>query len=112
MPHERPGPPRSGPFGVSGSHREEAPGTKAQVLPNFRSGPPLSALSDPRSASYTHDTTSGGKGIRVSEPSQVINHLVKTLSVAPHEATSFVEVMHEIVEEQATDDVSVVAPPL
>jgi hypothetical protein len=46
------------------------------------------------------------------EPSQVINHLVRTLGVAVHEATAFAETMHEIVEEQVTDDVSVIAPPL
>jgi hypothetical protein len=48
----------------------------------------------------------------VSESSQVINHLVRSLGVTAHEATNFVEVIHELVEEQVTDDVSVVAPPL
>ena len=46
------------------------------------------------------------------EPSQVINHLVRTLGVTVHEATTFAETIHEIVEEQVTDDVSVIAPPL
>jgi hypothetical protein len=46
------------------------------------------------------------------ESSQVINHLVRTLGVAVHEATAFAETVHEIVEEQVTDDVSVIAPPL
>jgi hypothetical protein len=46
------------------------------------------------------------------EPSQVINHLVRTLGVTVSEATTFAEAMHEIVEEQVTDDVSVIAPPL
>jgi hypothetical protein len=48
----------------------------------------------------------------VVEPSQIVNHLVRSLGVTAHEATSFVEVVHEIVEEQVTDDVSVIAPPL
>ena len=48
----------------------------------------------------------------MTEPSQIINHLVRSLGVPVHEATAFVEVMHEIVEEQVTDDVSVIAPPL
>jgi hypothetical protein len=48
----------------------------------------------------------------VGEPSQIVNHLVRSLGVPAHEASSFVEVMHEIVEEQVTDDVSVIAPPL
>jgi hypothetical protein len=48
----------------------------------------------------------------VTEPSQIINHLVRSLGVPVHEATAFVEVIHEIVEEQITDDVSVIAPPL
>ena len=46
------------------------------------------------------------------ESSQVINHLVRTSGVAVHEATAFVEAVHEIVEEMVTDDVSVIAPPL
>lgn len=46
------------------------------------------------------------------EPSQVINHLVRTLGVTVNEATTFAEAMHEIVEEHVTDDVSVIAPPL
>ena len=46
------------------------------------------------------------------EPSQVINHLVRTLGVTVNEATAFAETVHEIVEEQVTDDVSVIAPPL
>ena len=46
------------------------------------------------------------------EPSQVINHLVRTLGVTVHDATTFAETIHEIVEEQVTDDVSVIAPPL
>jgi hypothetical protein len=46
------------------------------------------------------------------EPSQVINHLVRTLGVTVNEATTFAEAIHEIVEEQVTDDISVIAPPL
>jgi hypothetical protein len=46
------------------------------------------------------------------EPSQVINHLVRTLGVTVNEATAFAETVHEIVEEQVTDDISVIAPPL
>ena len=53
-----------------------------------------------------------GKGTVVGETSQVINHLVRSLGVSAHEATAFIEVVHQIVEEQITDDVSVVAPPL
>ena len=48
----------------------------------------------------------------MEESTQVINHLVRSLGVTVHEATAFVEVVHEIVEEQVTDDVSVLAPPL
>ena len=48
----------------------------------------------------------------MEESTQVINHLVRSLGVSAHEATAFVEVVHEIVEEQVTDDVSVLAPPL
>ena len=43
---------------------------------------------------------------------QIINHLVRSLGVSAHDATAFVEVMQQIVEEQVTDDVSVIAPPL
>src|SRR5919112_5937974 len=46
------------------------------------------------------------------ESSQVTNHLVRTLGVTVHDATAFVEAVHEIVEEQVTDDISVIAPPL
>ena len=46
----------------------------------------------------------------MEESTQVINHLVRSLGVSVHEATAFVEVVHEIVEEQVTDDVSVLAP--
>jgi hypothetical protein len=46
------------------------------------------------------------------EPSQVINHLVRTFGVTVNEATTFAEAIHEIVEEQVTDDISVIAPPL
>ena len=48
----------------------------------------------------------------MGESSQVINHLVRTLGVSAQDATNFVEVIHELVEEQVTDDVTVVAPPL
>ena len=48
----------------------------------------------------------------MGESSQVINHLVRSLGVTPQDATNFVEVIHELVEEQVTDDVTVVAPPL
>jgi len=48
----------------------------------------------------------------VGESAQVINHLVRSLGVPAHEAKAFVEVVHEIVEEHVTDDVSVIAPPL
>jgi hypothetical protein len=46
------------------------------------------------------------------ESSQIINHLVRTTGVTVHEATTFAETVHEIVEELVTDDVSVIAPPL
>ncbi len=46
------------------------------------------------------------------ESSQVINHLVRTLGASVPDATAFVEVMHEVIEEQVTDDISVIAPPL
>ena len=48
----------------------------------------------------------------MADSTQVINHLVRSLGVSAHDATAFVEVIHEIVEEQVTDDVSVIAPPL
>ncbi len=48
----------------------------------------------------------------MSEPSQVINHLVRSVGVTVQEASNFVEAIHELVEEQVTDDVTVVAPPL
>ena len=48
----------------------------------------------------------------MADSTQVINHLVRTLGVSAHDATAFVEVIQEIVEEQVTDDVSVIAPPL
>src|SRR5689334_20986797 len=54
----------------------------------------------------------GPRGGHTMESSQVINHLVRTSGVAVHEATAFVEAVHEIVEEMVTDDVSVIAPPL
>ena len=46
------------------------------------------------------------------EPRKVINHLVRSLGVTAHQATAFIEVVQEIVEEHVTDDVSVLAPPL
>jgi hypothetical protein len=48
----------------------------------------------------------------VEDSTKVINHLVRSLGVAAHHATAFVEVVQEIVEEHVTDDVSVLAPPL
>jgi hypothetical protein len=48
----------------------------------------------------------------VADSTQIINHLVRSLGVSAHDATAFVEVMQELVEEQVTDDVSVIAPPL
>jgi hypothetical protein len=48
----------------------------------------------------------------VTDQTQIINHLVLSVGVSPHDATAFVEVIQEIVEEQVTDDVSVIAPPL
>jgi hypothetical protein len=48
----------------------------------------------------------------MSESTQIINHLVRSLGVTAHDATAFVEVVQELVEEQVTDDVSVIAPPL
>jgi hypothetical protein len=48
----------------------------------------------------------------VADSTQVINHLVRTLAVSVHDATAFVEVIQQIVEEHVTDDVSVIAPPL
>ena len=44
--------------------------------------------------------------------SRIINHLIRTLGVSAHEATAFVEVVQDIVEECVTDDLSVLAPPL
>lgn len=46
------------------------------------------------------------------EHSRVINHLVRTTGASVHDATEFAEVVHELVEELVTDDVSVIAPPL
>ena len=48
----------------------------------------------------------------MADSTQIINHLVRSLAVSAHDATAFVEVMQELVEEQVTDDVSVIAPPL
>jgi hypothetical protein len=48
----------------------------------------------------------------VADSTEIINHLVRTLGVGAHDASAFVEVMQELVEEQVTDDVSVIAPPL
>ena len=48
----------------------------------------------------------------MAESTQIINHLVRSLGVSAHDASAFVEVMQELVEEQVTDDVSVIAPPL
>jgi hypothetical protein len=48
----------------------------------------------------------------VADSTQIINHLVRSLGVSAHDATAFVEVIQEYVEEQVTDDVSVIAPPL
>jgi hypothetical protein len=48
----------------------------------------------------------------VADQTPIINHLVRSLGVSAHDATAFVEVMQEFVEEQVTDDVSVIAPPL
>ena len=48
----------------------------------------------------------------MEDSTKVINHLVRSLGVAAHHATAFVEVVQEIVEEHVTDDVSVLAPPL
>ena len=48
----------------------------------------------------------------MEDPTKVINHLVRSLGVTAHQATAFIEVVQEIVEEHVTDDVSVLAPPL
>src|SRR3954453_13049796 len=48
----------------------------------------------------------------MSESTQIINHLVRSLGISAQEATKFVDAIQEIVEEQVTDDVSVIAPPL
>ena len=48
----------------------------------------------------------------MADSTQIINHIVRSLGVSAHDATAFVEVMQELVEEQVTDDVSVIAPPL
>ena len=48
----------------------------------------------------------------MADSTQVINHLVRSLGVSAHDATAFVEVIQQIVEEHVTDDVSVIAPPL
>ena len=48
----------------------------------------------------------------MEDSTPVINHLVRALGVSAHQATAFIEVVHEIVEEHVTDDVSVLAPPL
>ena len=48
----------------------------------------------------------------MTDQTQIINHLVRAVGVTSHDATAFVDVIQEIVEEQVTDDVSVIAPPL
>ena len=48
----------------------------------------------------------------MEDSTKVINHLVRTLGVTAYQATAFIEVVQEIVEEHVTDDVSVLAPPL
>ena len=48
----------------------------------------------------------------MEDPTKIINHLVRSLGVTAHQATAFIEVVQEIVEEHFTDDVSVLAPPL
>ena len=48
----------------------------------------------------------------MADSTQIINHIARSLGVSAHDATAFVEVMQELVEEQVTDDVSVIAPPL
>lgn len=48
----------------------------------------------------------------MTDQTPIINHLVRSVGVSPHDATAFVEVIQEIVEELVTDDVSVIAPPL
>ncbi len=48
----------------------------------------------------------------MEDSTKVINHLVRSLGVTAHQATAFIEVVQEIVEEHVTDDVSVLAPPL
>ncbi len=48
----------------------------------------------------------------MADQTQVINYLVRAVGVSAHDATAFVEVIQEVVEEQVTDDVSVIAPPL
>ncbi len=48
----------------------------------------------------------------MADQTQIINHLVRAVGVSVHDATAFVEVIQETVEEQVTDDVSVIAPPL
>ena len=48
----------------------------------------------------------------MGDSARIINHLIRTLGVSAHEATAFVEVVHDVVEECVTDDLSVLAPPL
>ncbi|MBF4770469.1 hypothetical protein ISU10_22070 [Nocardioides agariphilus] len=48
----------------------------------------------------------------MADQTQIVNYLVRAVGVTAHDATAFVEVIQEIVEEHVTDDVSVIAPPL
>jgi hypothetical protein len=48
----------------------------------------------------------------VTDQTQIINYLARVVGVSEQDATAFVEVIQEIVEEQVTDDISVIAPPL
>jgi hypothetical protein len=48
----------------------------------------------------------------VTDQTQIISYLVRAVGVNAQDATAFVEEIQEIVEEQVTDDVSVIAPPL
>ena len=48
----------------------------------------------------------------MTDQTQIISYLVKAVGVTPNDATNFIDVIQEIVEEQVTDDVSVIAPPL
>ena len=76
------------------------------------------ALGAPGWAPIIASTSSGGEdagpgeGHCLGETSQVITTSFGRSASRRTKPTAFVEVVHEIVEEQITDDISVVAPPL